>query len=423
MSVEVARKTAQRRAPRVGALFAIVVLSAVSVLSLAFALGARPEARAQGDADDPTREPQIGVLLRNAPEDLILAADGDAAMHVAWVGERGSQRKQAREALRVRFRGGSAWIGRDEIQNPFRVAVVDDGKLRPIRMGDRLYEGVLDFFPDRRESGVTWKVVNRLPLERYLLGVLPHEMGESFPKEALRAQAVASRTYALYHLLRQGHSCRYHVRGDTSSQVYGGKSHGSRVRWAVESTRGQVLTFRNQVFESFYHSTCGGWTASANAMLGGGEIPPLEASRCGSCKASKFYRWSVEVPARDLHAVVQKIVRPHSVDLGKIRSISPVDPGPGKHAAYLQVRHARGSFEVDANRVRLGLIARGIKGLRSTAFKIEPVAGGYRFEGRGWGHGAGMCQMGATGLAVSGGEYADILLHYYQGARIRVAYR
>ena len=298
------------------------------------------------------------------------------------------------------------------------------GAEHPLQIEDRFYEGWLEVHVPKGSS--SWRLVNRLPLERYLLGVLPGEMPvDSYPPGALAAQAVAARTYALFQILVRPSSQRIHVYNDTRSQMYigGGESHPATVE-AVNSTRGQVLLYDNKVFECFFHSTCGGATRAVEHCYGGDAIRPLSPVVCKGCTSSKFYRWQARMKVGELEKALEPVCKKHGIEMGTLVTVEPVDPSAGGHCSYVRIRHSRGTFELEAEKFRR-LVRRAKSGrtpareLRSTSFVAERKGDEIVFTGRGWGHGVGLCQVGAKGYAAAGSSHLAILTHYYSGAEVK----
>ena len=247
-----------------------------------------------------------------------------------------------------------------------------------------------------------------------MVGVIGKELGAGFPPASLRAQSIAARTYALFASRERGRKDGYDVRDDQSDQVFGGllEPRGGPLTRAVEHCRGMVLNHRSRMFKTFYHSTCGGHTADKKDVFGGPAIPPLAGVPCAFCTKSKYYRWTNEslttdevrvvlgLPGRLEAAGVAARDRSRRVSRFRFRCPDPVEMG---------------GVEV---RSRLGP---GV--LRSTlVFEIRVAGDRLHVSGGGWGHGVGMCQMGARGMATAGASAADILAHYYPGAELRRLY-
>lgn len=391
-------------------------VSLLAVLLLESALGstlllAQP-ARSGGEG------PIIGVQIADGRATHRIVA-GPGGLQIEWPGQ--SKRLPAGiYSIDLASTGatfsGRAWghevpFGREV---PFRLRGVESA----LRLGERFYEGWLEVHVPTEES--KWKVVNRLPIEKYLLGVLPGEMPVSkAPMASLAAQAVASRSYALFQILVRPEERRIHVKNDTRSQVYlGGGVPDPRVLEAVESTRGEVVLLEGRVFESFFHSTCGGATRSVEDCFGGDAISSLVGVRCQGCTTSKYYRWNSRISLASLSKALLPTCRKHEIDLGTIEKVEPVEPGPGGHCSYVRITHAKGSFELDADKFRRICRDLGAQ-FRSTSFIAERKGTDVVIYGRGWGHGVGLCQVGAMGLAEKGNSYSTILQHYYSGVEVQ----
>ena len=287
----------------------------------------------------------------------------------------------------------------------------------------RSYRGALELRP---EDGLV-RAVNALDLQHYLLGVVGAEMPSYFPSEALAAQAVASRTFALYYLERARSKGRRRVfRSTTGFQVYRGFSAETRsIRRAVVETRGQALYWRGALFSSYFHSTCGGRTADANEALGVAAIPPLAGVACQGCAGSTFSTWSSELDSSALETVAREYLEKASpgVELGKMTALEVVERGADGRAIYLRLRHSLGSFEWRADSFRLAVEARFPGTIRSTALTPRRTESGeWAFSGSGFGHGVGFCQVGSRGLAREGLDHGEILQRYYPGSELIKAY-
>jgi stage II sporulation protein D len=328
----------------------------------------------------------------------------------------------------VRFGQGSFWAGSE----------------------DRMYRGAVELTP--HPDGLT--VVNELPIEEYLYSVLPSEMPSSWPAAALQAQAVAARSYTLANLGRFA-SRGFDLLGTVASAAYRGMgSENAAVRAAVDATRGLVLLEPagtgtpgggDRPLSAFYSANCGGYTetteyvwgfpssfpAVADLLLPGDSwpLPPAELARWLSERPVSFsshpqyanrsaYRWKLWVPREEIEARLGK-----GDDLGSVLAISALRRGSSGRIPEVRVRGTAGETTVkwDAIRWRLG-------GLRSNLFVVEAKLGPdglpqyFVFTGAGWGHGVGMCQTGAAGMASVGFSAEAILRHYYGDPELRVLY-
>ncbi len=248
------------------------------------------------------------------------------------------------------------------------------------------------------------QVVNVLPLEAYLQGVLGSEMPRTFPAEALKAQAVAARTYALNKKLEQ-YGQPFHLGSSVISQVYKGlDADDPRTREAIEATQGLVLTWQLQPIEAYFHASCGGHTESGLEALGR-DLPYLRSVAC-PCGRLPTSHWTLKVAARELQPVSG--ARPTAL---QVQGRSPTG-----RARRVQV----GPRSVDAVSFRERL---GYMRLRSLDFTVsEKAKDGWVLTGNGFGHGAGLCQWGASVMAGQGRDFRSILAHYYPGTELQTLY-
>jgi stage II sporulation protein D len=254
-------------------------------------------------------------------------------------------------------------------------------------------------------SGSALQLINVITLEEYLAAVLGSEMPSSFPEEALKAQAVASRTYALHKKL-EAYDRPYHLGSSVLHQVYGGlRSEDARTRAVVEATRGEVLTWELQPIEAYFHASCGGRTEEGLPALGR-DLPYLTSVSC-PCVSSPASRWQVTIPTRQ---VAEALGVPRVADL-------MVE----KRTRTGRVEWLRaGARHIDSVTFRRKL---GYTRIKSLDFEVKRVSGaGLSFLGRGQGHGAGLCQWGAKLLAEEGRPYREILSHYYPGTEVQFLY-
>jgi stage II sporulation protein D len=277
---------------------------------------------------------------------------------------------------------------------------------------------------DRETRAPRITLVNDVDLEDYLRGVVGKEMSLSRGEEALKAQVVAARTYALYEAkmktLATVKGEKFDVYDDERSQVYGGRERetAAAIR-LVDETRGKFVVYRNRLVKTFFSSTCGGHTEPAVLVLGEGEdIPPLRGAPCGYCTESKYYNWKAEFSRADL---AKKIWGASSV--AKVKTVRITKTLPGGHAQEVGVTVEKGVKEhlLEAN----GGFRRKIdpRLIRSTLWEsIETIDDRIVITGRGWGHGAGMCQYGAYKMAELGRTAESILEHYFPTAEVKKLY-
>jgi SpoIID/LytB domain protein len=269
----------------------------------------------------------------------------------------------------------------------------------------------------RRTAPETLVAVNIVDMETYLHGVLMPEMGAKFPIEALKAQAVAARSYALARLRGHGDGDRDRVLKRTEmDQVYRPQAPvPDSIRIAVEATRGEILGTLAAPLLAYYHSTCGGATRDAAPYFD--PSSPIRGVPCPFCRESRYYRWQREYSLEKLTRVLSAAAR----ITGPITAFQ-LETDRSGHAVHVRVAHASGVASLGGDAFRV-LINRGLarsrdEQLLSTlieAIEVDPARSRVRVRGRGWGHGVGMCQMGAAGMARQGYDYRRILAHYYVG--------
>ena len=373
--------------------------------------------------------------------------------------------------------------GADTPLLPWRTVVAPAGRSLPlVGLGRRRYRGLVRVLPD----GDRLQAVNLLGLEHYLASVVGSEMPASWPAEALRAQAVAARTYALAQLKPEA---PFDLRSTVASQVYRGtEAETDSTRSAVAATRSLVLSHGGSLIDAVFHSSSGGSTENSGEMWNR-QLPYL-VSVPDRDKLSPWHQWSVRFEPDQLRRAFQetagasrievlaasstgrvrraRVIGPAgSLDLSgselrqrlglrstlvQFRFEPPLAPGPagGITTATAEANAVASALSRGGNRAAAGPSTAGLpaggpppppplpgadgQGDRSTAAALDPtIAGQLRQEplaaplpalevvGRGFGHGVGMSQWGAYGLALQGVSYVQILRHYYRGAQL-VAY-
>jgi stage II sporulation protein D (peptidoglycan lytic transglycosylase) len=274
----------------------------------------------------------------------------------------------------------------------------------PIRFNGREYDGTIDLVP----NGTGLALVNELPLEDYVVGVLRAEAGDKWPQEALRAQAIVARTYAAYHRVI-GAARAYHVVASTANQQYAGRVPSASPIWgAVRETAGQVLLWEGELFPAFYHTESGGYTEDPRTVFAARNMPALKPVRCEFSAGSPHYYWSLDVRLIDL----AEILRRNDVVVGSVTAIEVTERTPSLRAATVAVHGTRGSVRLRGNDFRRMV---GYDTFKSTLFAVAVDSQVAHFSGRGYGHGVGMCQWGAKAMAEQGYSARQILEFYYPG--------
>jgi len=317
--------------------------------------------------------------------------------------------------------GGVAFGDRPAVAGPVELEAERPGSLWVRQMvggqwRDRSYRGLLRLVPT--ESG-TVRVINVVPLEAYLAGVLANELIRSWHVEAYKAQAVAARTYAVVETKRRGRY-DFDVYDSTRSQVYGGVGTETKTSWAaVLATWGLVAAYAGPegkpvLLKTYYHSTCGGETAPAGGVFGGPTPPPLAGGvKCTFCRNSSKYRWpDVVLLKSEIGDALHRSGMPELERLGPVQRLSVAETTAGGRAAQIRVVDAAGtSVLVRADWWR-SLVGAGK--VPSTWFTVEDQPDRIVLrDGRGYGHGVGLCQWGAEFLAAHGKTGEQILRYYY----------
>jgi len=289
-------------------------------------------------------------------------------------------------------------------------------------------------------DGLTFEAINIVPLEPYLTGVVGAEMPDRWEAEALKAQAIAARTYCLYNKKKFGYTRDWDVARTQASQVYLGlRGESASVRRAVSETSGEVLMCEQaglpgagasgeELFPAYFSSSCGGHTEDAKNVFGD-SFRPLCGVDCPYCRAvarpDVFFWPMVQFDKRPVTIALQRKY-PQLNGLGEIANISVVkqsDYSDFSRITMVNLTGTNGKSEfLRGEDLRLTIDPAGNR-IRSIACKIAFIDGKVAFlAGRGFGHGVGMCQCGAQGMAMQGKTASEILSHYYPGSKLVKAY-
>ncbi|MBN1688760.1 MAG: SpoIID/LytB domain-containing protein [Candidatus Omnitrophica bacterium] len=282
-----------------------------------------------------------------------------------------------------------------------------------VHIENKSYRDTLAFWPDPPDK---LTVVNHLDMSDYLKGVLPFEIDPKWKMETLKAQAVASRTFALFRALENQYE-RYDVTAGVMSQVYAGKvvEHPSTDQ-AVEATRGEILTFQGKIFPAFFHSTCGGATTAAHDVWPIESHPALQSVRCDVCRASKHFYWKSDFSLSE----IEKKLNEKGYSVSGVFNFAPVDYDSSGRGRFFVIEYSGGKLKIKSDEFRLMMDP---SKFRSTLIKSWDIREGHLYlEGQGWGHGVGMCQYGAKRLGELGYTYLQILDYYYPRADITVVW-
>ncbi len=324
----------------------------------------------------------------------------------------------------------------------------------------RRYRGRIEFVLDDT-GGIT--VVNELPLESYLQGVIPSEMPSSFPLEALKAQAICARSEAINKIGIRHAYAPFDVCDDVHCQVFSGTTNvSSRTNTAVRETRGEFMIYANEIVNAFYSGVCGGhtennenvWNMDAEPYLRGVVDGSVSSFRrnwslqnekdvrmwiegypdmyCNTATNSvpqalnygkKYYRWQVIYPRNKLQALIEQKT---GIRFGQLLDLVPLKRGVSGRIMELKIHGTKRSFVLKKELlIRQTLSATTLYSscfyVTRTGRKNKPPTT-FVLHGAGWGHGVGMCQIGAARMALSGLSCEDILKHYYTGTYLKKLY-
>jgi stage II sporulation protein D len=260
-------------------------------------------------------------------------------------------------------------------------------------MGSR-YSGNIDVW--KGNKGLY--IINELPLEEYVKDVVASEVSPDWDIEALKAQAVVSRTYALYQKMMNGNSI-YHIASSVIHQLYKGNNSDVRVAYVVEETRGEVLTFNGKLIEALYHSTCGGMTENPEDVFVK-SYPYLKPVKT-ECDISPYSTWERKIEISEIGK---------ALNLSGIKGLSVKSYTSTKRVKQLDLTTDSGITTINATDLRKAL---GWSRLPSTNFSLTIEGDSILFTGKGYGHGVGLCQWCTLKLAREGKNYKEILSFFY----------
>jgi len=302
----------------------------------------------------------------------------------------------------------------------------------------RRYRGRVNVIHDPGGAGLT--LMNRVPVESYLAGVIGGELGPRRPEErqAMLAQAVVSRTFALRNRGRW-ESQGFDAWADVRDQVYAGVAGETPAVWeALRATRGEVVRYDGELVDAFFHSTCGGSTADVQEAFRNARSQPYlrpvsDASGGGHyyCDLSPRFRWREEWDAAKLRAILSRTLPAMmNVDGGGLQRITDMEitrTTSSGRVGELRIAFEHGDVRVPGSDVRAVLRPEPDQQLGSSAFRLSVTKDGGQVTrvvavGSGWGHGVGFCQWGAVGRARAGQNYEKIVTTYFPGTHVERLY-
>lgn len=326
----------------------------------------------------------------------------------------------------------------------------------------RSYRGNMEFRIDHKGK---LTIINELPVESYLRGVVPAEMSVSFPLEALKAQAVASRSNVIRKIGIYHQEQNFDVCDDEHCQVYRGVAREAPpTDQAISETRGAVIVHNDKICDATFFSTCGGHTENNDNVWSGNAVPYLRGILDSKMRKdllqgkfeseafvqtwldsaqnakvycntlgdnvpiylkafTKYFRWEVNYTQDELSQLIRNKTGENP---GKIKNIIPLKRGVSGRISKLKIEGTRKDLIIEKElNIREAL---GEPRLYSSCFAVRrlgivgEIPEEFVIKGAGYGHGVGMCQVGAAGMALAGKKYDDILKHYYTDVEITVIY-
>lgn len=285
---------------------------------------------------------------------------------------------------------------------------------------------------EARDNGVL-RVINVLPLEAYLGGVIAAEMPASWNKEALKAQTVVARTYSLYIMERFGKNRGWDVKSTQANQVYKGIQAETEQTWdAIKQTQGFVLTCGQSdnpkgLFPTYYCSVCGGHTENSKNVFND-SYEPLQGVKCDFCKnvaGKSFYSWKKQ---KINTAIITKLLIARYPAISELKNISIAPVEISEYDTFQRITKYKisgdnGNYNtLTGEDFRLSIDSNGLT-LKSAACKVTQSGNYMEFsDGRGFGHGVGLCQYGALGMARENKTFEDILTYYFPGSQLERLY-
>ncbi len=380
------------------------------------------------------RVPFVRVLLGETSESSTLGANHAFAIECIALGEQSIY--YSSKPVKVWANGRTLTVEnhnglvlQDELDE---VNIIPRGNDNRIKVDGMPYRGIISVLP----YGQNVRLVNIVYMEDYLRGVVPPEIGKRNKNEleAVKAQAVAARTYAMAHLQQYGNE-PYDMKSTIYDQVYEGvRVENKLVNRGIDETAGRVVTFQDALISAYYHSTCGGMTDNISHVWDRKEIEYLKATAdSGACSWSKYYHWEETFTEPQLRTRVEQYLsgsRGKDMRIDPIQSIEIVERTPGGRVAKLVLSTQNERFRFYKDKIRWVFMRAtnqdlilpsdrfDVKIKRDRIGQIKTIS----FIGSGSGHGVGMCQCGAIGYARQGWAYDNILTHYYQGSEVKKLY-
>ena len=392
------------------ALVGTLVLSATSPAMARHAPASAKSAKATATEAQPAKQaPDLRVgLVSGRASVTITPAEGKAT---AQTESSKTIALAANTAAAIRWQAGAFLVGREKLRGD--VLTIRPSGAGELALDGRRYRGALEL----RHKGGGLTAVNIVPVDDYLRSVVPEEMPVDWPAEAIKAQSVAARSFALASCGRHAGE-GYDLCTTTHCQLYTGTAaEKSASNAAIKATRGEVLTYGGKPIEALFHTDSGGMTENSEDVWGS-HVPYLRAAKDTPAKTMP---WTKTISRADL----ERKLAAKGHDIGKARSIALSPLAIGRAAKDRTVSGRVKTMTVKGTKgtaTLSGTTWRSLLGLKSTLFDAKLTKDAVTFTGYGSGHGLGISQWGAERMAAKGKSYADILHHYYTGTKLQQLY-
>jgi stage II sporulation protein D len=280
-----------------------------------------------------------------------------------------------------------------------------------VKAGDELYRGALELVP-KADSSALW-LVNDLDVEEYLGGLVNKEIRSDYPAEAVKAQVIAARSYALATAAdRRRSNAPFDLHGTEADQVYQGTHReDARSFRFVRETQGQVLFHQDEILKAYYHSSSGGHSELPQNVWG-----KIGAERDMLAYLARPDPWDAQLKKNKWTVTISPQMGLAWKGIGLIRNIRVLSRSSGKRVRLVEITGTDGRQVWSGTDLRQKL---GPRWLKSTLFTVEFDRGAWKLHGSGWGHGVGLSQLGAREMARGGKKATAILEYYYPYANIR----
>lgn len=351
----------------------------------------------------PPQQELVRVLLNGIGATTKVTLSSDAGLELFSAADRQPVAVlKAGDSVTISLEGNKIRVGSREFDE---VLALSSGRTTTVAANAaRTYRGRIRLLPAKERLFV----VNEVGLEAYLMGVVPAEVPASFHPEALKAQAVAARTFALAKMIRSA-SDPFDFDDTTASQTYlGANAEKPETNAAIRETANQVLLYDGSPIEALYCTVSGGATASNEEAFGSVPLPYLRSLRDTDGRGTPYGAWSP-------HYSWEFLLREYP-GVGAVKTVEVLSRTGSGRVATVRITGERGAITVSGPVFRSTV---GVNKLKSLLIdSLSATEAGVRIQGRGWGHGVGMCQAGAQGRAMSGQTYDLILATYYPGASL-----